>query len=145
MSGAEISAFLDAPRTAVLSTIDKRGFPHSAGMWYVVRGDEVHMWTYAKSQKALNLQREDRSCLLVEEGTLYAELKGVSIQGRARVVTDVEEITAIGRALYDRYTRPTTGVDIDDGPIVEVKRQATKRVGVVLPMTRVASWDHSKL
>lgn len=145
MTAAEVAAFLDAPRTAVLSTIDHRGFPHSTGMWYVPSASELRMWTYRKSQKAVNLGRDDRCCVLVEEGLRYDELKGLSIQGRAGIVSDFEEVVAIGRALYDRYTKPVTGVDADDGPIAEIMRQARKRIGVVVPAARTASWDHSKL
>jgi hypothetical protein len=40
---------------------------------------------------------------------------------------------------------PVTGLPFEDGPIVEVERQARKRVAIVIPMEDVASWDHSKL
>ncbi|MEA2453049.1 MAG: hypothetical protein QOG04_1759 [Actinomycetota bacterium] len=145
MTEEEIASFLAEPRTAVLSTLEKDGSPHAAAMWFVVEDDEVLMWTYAKSQKAVNLRRDPRCALHAEDGLAYSELRGVLIQGRARLVEELGDIVAIGKALYDRYTLPVTGLPVDQGPIVEVERQATKRVGIAVPMTQMASWDHRKL
>lgn len=145
MTQTEIADLLALPITGVLSTLDRSGAPHSAGMWFFHIDDEVRMWTYAKSQKAVNLKRDPRCAFLVEEGAAYNELRGVLVKGSARLVTDHAEIVAIGTALYDRYTLPATGVVVQDGPIVEIERQAHKRVGIALAMADVASWDHSKL
>ncbi|MGH2730285.1 MAG: pyridoxamine 5'-phosphate oxidase, partial [Actinomycetota bacterium] len=62
-----------------------------------------------------------------------------------RIVRDLEAVAAIGGLLYDRYTLPRTGVPLEAGPDVEIRRQATKRLGLILPIARVASWDHSKI
>jgi PPOX class probable F420-dependent enzyme len=145
MAPDEITRFLAAPRTAVLSSLDKDGAPHSAAMWFVAAGAEVLMWTYAKSQKAVNLRRDPRCALLAEEGLAYNELRGVLVTGAVTLIDDFESIRAIGIALYDRYTRPATGLPAEDGPMVEIERQARKRVGLSLPLTDVASWDHGKL
>lgn len=145
MTETEIADLLARPLTAVLSTLDRSGAPHSAGMWFVHRDAELRMWTYAKSQKAVNLKRDPRCAFLVEQGTAYNELRGVLVKGAARLVTDFNDLVSIGTALYERYTLPATGIPVQDGPIVEIERQAHKRVGIALPMEDVASWDHSKL
>ena len=145
MTPAEVDEFLNAPRTGVLSTIAKDGGPHSAGMWFVARDGALEMWTYAKSQKAVNLRRDSRAAFLVEHGENYGDLRGVLVRGRVELVTDFDSIVGIGRALYARYTEPRTGRPVDEGPIVEIERQASKRIGLVLPLVDVASWDHSRL
>lgn len=145
MTDEEVHTFLAEPRTAVLSTLEKDGSPHSAAMWFVVSGNEILMWTYAKSQKAVNLRRDPRCAIHAEDGLAYNELRGVLIKGQATVVEGFDEIVAIGKALYDRYTLPTTKLAVDQGPIVELERQAAKRVGIAVPMTDVSSWDHRKL
>ncbi|HVF52305.1 MAG TPA: TIGR03618 family F420-dependent PPOX class oxidoreductase [Actinomycetota bacterium] len=147
MTPDEVVSFLREPRTGVLSTLGPDGGPHSAGMWFVLReaDDVLWMWTYGKSQKAVNARRDPRAVFLVEDGMRYDQLKGVSIRGRLEVVTDTESIADIGMALYERYTLPATGVRAEDGPEYEIRRQATKRVGLVLPLSDVASWDHSRL
>lgn len=103
------------------------------------------MWTYAKSQKAVNLRRDPRCALHAEDGLAYNELRGVLIQGPARLIDDYLAILEIGRSLYERYSLPATGIAVDAGPIVELERQARKRIGIAVEMTRVASWDHHKV
>ena len=145
MTADEIARFLAEPRNVVLSTLDKDGGPHSAGMWFVPSGAEILMWTYAKSQKAVNLRRDPRCALLIEDGLAYDELRGILITGSVTFIEEFDAIRAIGIELYDRYTKPRMGIAVEDGPIVEIERQARKRVGVSLPVAHVASWDHRKL
>lgn len=145
MSSDEVARFLAEPRNAVLSTLDKSGAPHAAGMWFAVAGPEILMWTYAKSQKAVNLRRDPRGALLIEDGVAYDELRGVLVTGTATLIETFEDIRSIGIALYDRYTKPASGIAVEDGPIAEIERQARKRIGISLPLGDVASWDHRKL
>ena len=145
MSSDEVERFLAEPRTAALSTLDKTGAPHAAGMWFAVAGAEILMWTYAKSQKAVNLRRDPRCALLVEDGVAYGELRGVLVTGVVTLIEEFEDVRSIGMALYERYTKPGTGVAVEDGPIAEIERQARKRIGLSLPLADVASWDHRKL
>jgi PPOX class probable F420-dependent enzyme len=144
MSRAEVDSFLSSCPTAVLTTIGKDGFPHSTAMWFVLDTSErrLWMWTYAKSQKAVNLRRDSRCSFLAEQGTQYTELKGVLVRTKVALIEDFDDVGRIGKDLYRRY------VD-DNGPqgaaLEEIERQARKRVGLSLDLTRVASWDHSKL
>ena len=57
---------------------------------------------------------------------------------------DYDEIYDIGRRLYEIYTLPSTDV-LAEAAEDELRRQAGKRKGIVLPLDRVASWDHGKL
>lgn len=144
MSQEEVDGFLKVARTAVLCTNGADGFPHAIAMWFV-RGaeDELWMWTYAKSRKARNLRRDTRFALMVEAGERYEELRGVLIRGRARLLTDPKAVASIGSALYERYglTQPENAGALR----TDIERQAAKRVGVILPIERVSSWDHRKL
>src|SRR5437879_3842715 len=90
----ERTAFLDAARTIVLSTIDPHGYPHAVAMWYVMQDGHCWMTTYAKSQKALNIARDPKVALLAESGTTYDTLKGVLIRGRAELIHNVD--TCVG-------------------------------------------------
>jgi PPOX class probable F420-dependent enzyme len=145
MTTEEVRNFLSETFTAALSSISPDGIPHTVAMWFLPGDDEIRMWTYAKSQKARNLLRDPACSFMTERGEVYNELRGVQVRGRARVLTDFEAVSAIGRALYERYTLPKTGIPLQ-GPVEEeVLRQAGKRVGIALPMLDVSSWDHSKL
>ena len=149
MDDEEIGAFLQTSQTAVLSTLDRNGWPHAAAMWFVVvdgsDGGEIRMWTYRKSQKAMNLQRDPRSAFLAESGDGYADLRGVLVRGRVQILDEFHDVRAIGEALHERYVVRGGGASNDPIALAEIERQASKRVGLVLPLGRVASWDHRKL
>ena len=145
MTASEVDAFLERSRTGVLTTLGRDGFPHSVAMWFVRDDRELLMWTYRKSQKARNALRDPRAAFLLESGDGYDSLAGVMIKGRLRPIESFDEVVAIGRRLYERYTFPSSGLPYDQGPNVEVERQASKRIGLALPLAQTTSWDHSKL
>jgi len=133
--------FLDQSHTVILSTIDRRGYPHSVAMWYVVDPDgTVLMTTFAKSQKAVNLRRDPRCSLLVESGRRYEDLKGLLIRGRATLEPDTERVLDLLERVHEKYNRgPAAG--LRDA----MRHQAAKRVLIRVRPERVSSWDHRKL
>jgi PPOX class probable F420-dependent enzyme len=141
MNDEEIRAFLEEQRTLQVATIDHDGWPHLVAMWYVVIDGQIVFWTYAKSQKAVNLRRDDRLTCLVETGTRYDELRGVQIKGRAILSDDRETVQRAGEVIVERYY----------GPLDETTRRKTaeaqgaKRVVVRVQPVEIASWDHRKL
>lgn len=146
MSDREILDLLQEPHTGVLSTIGRNGFPHSVGIYYVpveTEPLEIHMWVYAKSQKAVNVRRDPRSSLLVESGRPYEDLRGVLVRGESSIVTEFESVFELGKTIYERYFAPRTGVPLADA-VAGIERQARKRASLVMTATGVASWDHSR-
>lgn len=141
MSDEEIHAFLEEGRhTLQVATIDHDGWPHLVAMWYVLMNDEIVFWTYAKSQKAVNLRRDPRLTCLVEAGEGYEELRGVQIKGRAVMNNDVETVQRIGEALWAKYAGP-----LNENIRQVVAAQAPKRVVVFVQPVEIVSWDHRKL
>ena len=136
----EIAAFLEEQRTVVCATNGRDGWPHLIPLWYVVRDGELWSWTYAKSQKVRNLERDDRATLQVETGEAYDQLRGVMIEARAVLHRATEDVAALGSEIFARYT----GGDASDAREM-VAAQAPKRVGLQFVPRRVASWDHRKL
>lgn len=141
MSDEEIRAFLQEQRILEVATIDHDGWPHLVAMWYVQINDRVVFWTYAKSQKAINLRRDDRLTCLIEAGVRYEELRGVQIKGRAIIKDDPETVQRIGEAIYERYT----GGQLNEATRQMVAKQAPKRVLVFVEPVEIVSWDHRKL
>ena len=141
MNDEEICAFLEEQRILQVATIDHDGWPHLVAMWYRLINDEVVFWTYAKSQKAVNLRRDARLTCLVEAGERYEELRGVQIKGRAVINDDLETVQRIGEDIYKRYT----GGPLNDNIRQMVAAQAPKRVLVFVEPVEVVSWDHRKL
>jgi PPOX class probable F420-dependent enzyme len=143
LSDAEVAEFLDAQRVVVVATNGPDGFPHLMPLWYVVRDGTLWGWTYAKSQKARNMERDPRATLQIEDGVDYDQLRGVMLRTEVRLHRDLETVAGIGVALVDRYSG--TGPEFD-GLRDMFRAQAPKRVGLEFVETGPrASWDHGKL
>jgi hypothetical protein len=145
MSDDEVRAFLGEERTVICATHGPRGWPHLMPLWYVLRptgdGDapQVWAWTFAKSQKVRNLERDARATLQVEAGDTYEQLRGVMFECDVVVHRDVEDIKAFGLELFERYG----GVNDDVRAMVDA--QAPKRVALQFVERVRATWDHRKL
>lgn len=142
MTADEQSAFLAEPHKMSLATIGPDGVPHQATMYYAMFDGQVGFWTYASSQKARNLARDQRCSLLVETGEGYENLCGVSIAGTVTIIEEPDEVLPIGQAVYGRYV----DFDVSEGPMLDfLKGQAIKRNAYLVQPTSVATWDHRKL
>jgi PPOX class probable F420-dependent enzyme len=141
MSSEEIAAFLDEQRVVICATHGANGWPHLMPLWYLVRGKEIWAWTYAKSQKVKNLERDSRATLQVEDGEQYDELRGVMIEARAVIHREPEPVTQFGLELFERYSGSAGGAEFGE----MVRAQAAKRVAMQFVPERVVSWDHGKL
>ena len=145
MSDDEVRTFLEEERTVICATNGPRGLPHLMPLWYVLRptGDggapEIWAWTFAKSQKALNIGRDPRATLQVEAGETYDQLRGLMLECDVVVHEDVETVRDFGLELYARYA----GVDDDVRAMVDA--QASKRIAMRFVERRRATWDHRKL
>jgi PPOX class probable F420-dependent enzyme len=137
----ERAAFLDEQRTLTCATIGRDGWPHLMPLWYVVRSGSLWAWTYAKSQKVRNLERDPRCTLQIEAGERYEELRGVMIRASCELVRDVDTVAGIGADLAVRYG----GASLSDELGEAMRRQATKRVGLHFVEQSIVTWDHRKL
>lgn len=142
MSAEEIEQFLLDNMKVQIATIGPDGTPHLTTLYYVLEDGLLAFWTYGRSQKVVNLRRDPRITCLVEAGEDYFELRGVSIQGKARLIEDYDEIRALGGRVAKRMAGD---VDLGDFGDEIVDKQARKRVGIVVEPVKVASWDHHKM
>jgi general stress protein 26 len=144
MTPDEVSSFLQRRQTVSLASIDPKGKIHLVAMWYGFHEGKVAMWTYGKSQKILNLKSNANVTMLIEDGDRYEELRGVEIVGTARVIEDRPTIEEIGASIFDRYVSP----DID-GDVAVLRegfvKSAQKRLGIIVDVEKIISWDHRKL
>jgi PPOX class probable F420-dependent enzyme len=139
LSDDEVRDFLEEHKVMQVATNGPRGLPHLTPLWFVPDGLELSGWTFAKSQKAKNLERDPRATVGIEDGVEYQELRGVMIECDVELERETEAVARVGEALVDRYA----------GGSQEMKeffrQQASKRVGLRFKPTRIASWDHRKL
>jgi PPOX class probable F420-dependent enzyme len=145
MTDDELRAFLDEQRIVQVATVGPNGRPHLVPLWYVVEaGDPPALsgWTFAKSQKAKNLERDPRATISIDDGVQYQELRGVMMECDVAVEHDPEQVANYGMALFERY-----GPGGELAPEVRemVLKQAEKRVGLRFTPTRTVTWDHRKL
>jgi|SRR5215212_2843440 len=138
MTDEERAEFLSSQSIVTVGTTGPHGRPHLMPLWYVVDGNELTGWTYAKSQKAKNLERDPRATLQVEDGVQYDQLRGVMMECDVAVERDPERVAEYGFALFEKYA---PGADLQE----MIRAQAPKRIGLRFTPTRIVSWDHRKL
>ena len=88
----ELHAFLEAQRIVTCATTGPNGRPHLMPLWYVHEGVVLKGWTFAKSQKARNLERDPRATLQIEDGVEYHALRGVMFECDVTLERDPERI-----------------------------------------------------
>jgi PPOX class probable F420-dependent enzyme len=140
MTDDEVRQFLERSRVMTMATNGPKGNPHLIAMWYALVDGEIWFETKAKSQKVVNLRRDDRLTVMVEDGETYDTLRGVAIEGRAEIVDDAEALFKVGISVWERYTGP---YEESMRPMVEM--MLNKRVAVRVRVERMRSWDHRKL
>jgi PPOX class probable F420-dependent enzyme len=145
MDEAEVLAFLDEERVMTCATLGSDGWPHLMPLWYVARGGRLWAWTFAKSQKTRNLERDPRATLQVEAGRdQYHLLRGVMLETEVTIHRDADLVTDLGLAIFGRYSGSADGAVADEVRTV-VQAQAAKRVGLEFIERKRATWDHRKL
>lgn len=140
MTPQEITDFLASQRTANLVTLGADGHPHAIAMWYALIDGEIWFETKAKAQKTVNLRRDPRCTILVEDGLTYDQLRGVSVEGTAEIVEDPDALWAVGVSVWERYNGEYSE---EIKPLVEL--MLNKRIAIRVKVDRIRSWDHRKL
>jgi PPOX class probable F420-dependent enzyme len=133
--------FLETTKTLYLASNGKDGFPHVVAMWYAIDGEDVVMTTFRKSQKVVNLRRDARCALLLEQGETYDRLKGLLLRGHCEIIDDEETTLATLARIGERSGGATPTAQALDA----MRPQARKRVTLRFRPERRASWDHAKL
>jgi PPOX class probable F420-dependent enzyme len=140
MSDAEVHAFVVERMVMQCATLGPQGRPHLVPLWYVPDDTELISWTYAKSQKAKNLERDPRATVGIEAGIQYHELRGVTFECDVEVEREPERVETYGLRLFERYAG-----ELSPEIRAMVAQQAQKRIGMRFLPSRTVSWDHSKL
>jgi PPOX class probable F420-dependent enzyme len=140
MSDQERREFLAEEHSLACATIGPNGRPHLVQLWYRPDGDRILCWTYAKSQKVRNLERDPRATLQVETGDSYGELRGVMLECDVEIERDPGRVLEEGIALATYHSG-----EPDEQARAVIAKQAPKRVVLGFTPTRIASWDHRKL
>jgi len=139
MPDTEIAELLAGPHKVQLATQVGDGTIHLVTMFDTSVGGRVTFWTYARSQKAVNLRKDPRVTCLIETGGSDDQLRGVQLVGSVEVVEDYDRVLALGRSIYRRYfADPVAGVPARED-------MARKRVAFGVDPERVVTWDHRRV
>ncbi len=146
MTKEEVDAYVQTKLTVVINSIAKDGVPHPAPMWFAVEDDgAIVMTTFTKSQKIQNLKRDPRVTLLLEDGTVYAELRGVIFHGVAELHRDTDLVVRILREINARGSGAGAADALSEAEQAGMRAQAEKRTAIRVRPTKIVSWDHRKL
>ncbi|RZT24663.1 pyridoxamine 5'-phosphate oxidase [Mycobacterium sp. BK558] len=136
LSDEQIEAFLDSrPGWAMLSTIDKDGFPHTVPLGYFRLGRDIVMGVRDGTHKVANVERNPNVSVMLEDGSTMANIRGVMFQGHARIVREPGEALEVARA-----GARARGVPESEWPTAPRPGSAYIRVTPV----RTLSWDYSE-
>lgn len=141
MTDEELWPFIEAGKSLQVATLNKDGSPHLTTLWFAVVDGAIVFETFSKSQKIVNLKRDPRISVLVEDGDRYDQLRGVSISGLATLVEDPEKVHKLAFAVM-RKMNPQVPVEALENM---AKQMAKKRSAVIVRPQRIISWDHRKL
>jgi PPOX class probable F420-dependent enzyme len=141
MTDEELWKLIEERKSLQVATLNRDGSPHLTTLWFAIVDGKIVFETYTKSQKVVNLERDPRIAVLVEAGTGYNELRGVSISGTAEVVKDPERVHVIAREVMRRNHPGVAKDEVDE----LARRMAAKRSGVIVHPEKIVSWDHRKL
>jgi PPOX class probable F420-dependent enzyme len=90
--------FLDAPRYAVVATLNPDGTALQAAIWYRLDGDTIVFNSRVGRKWPRNLERDRRVSIIVVDGQEYVELRG-----RVEIDPDPELGQAVIADLARRY------------------------------------------
>jgi nitroimidazol reductase NimA-like FMN-containing flavoprotein (pyridoxamine 5'-phosphate oxidase superfamily) len=148
MTPDEVAAYLAGNFKVQIATIGKDGEPHLVTMFYALLDGKIAFTTYKASQKVLNLRRNPTMTCLVEDGTEYAQLRGVALYGRGVIIEDPRTRSKVGRVVGSRMAGlpvPEMGEPIDPVIAEGIEQALAKRVLIVMEPDRIVSWDHGKI
>lgn len=141
MSPDEIWKFIEERKSLQVATIGADGAPHLTTLWFAIVEGDIVFETFTKSQKIVNLKRDPRIAVLVEDGIKYNELRGVAINGRAVLHDDPAVVLPYARAMVRRNQPEVPEEHVE----AAAKMMAAKRTVVVVKPEKIVSWDHRKL
>lgn len=144
MTEEEIASYLKSSKTMMLVSNGNDGYPHPMPMWFYADDEGVvFMTTFRKSQKVLNLKRDNKVSLLVESGEQYQELKSVLIYSDVEIIDDLD--TTLNTLYQVALQRGDVTSDQQNAALEGMRKSAEKRVTLKFTPKNIVTWDHSKL
>lgn len=101
---SEIGTIIREGQDLTLATLREDGWPQATTVSYASDGRRIFFGCGAQSQKARNLARDDRVSATIDlPYANWDQIRGLSIGGRARRLTDPAEMAVAGRAFLAKF------------------------------------------
>jgi general stress protein 26 len=101
---SNVLEILDAAKDLTIATVREDGYPQATIVSFVHDGLSIYFGCGRHSQKARNLERSDKvsgAAQLPYER--WDEIRGISLGGRARFVTEPPEIARVMALMVERF------------------------------------------
>ena len=85
-----VREYLNAPRFAVLATVNQDGSVQQTVMWYLLDGDTLVMNSTGSRRKTANLRRDPRVSVCVSDGYRFVTLTGRATLSDDRTVSQAD-------------------------------------------------------
>ena len=141
MDAEEIEEFIEEQKSLQVGTINSDGSIHLSTLWFAVVDGLIVFETYTSSQKVVNLERDPRITVLLEDGLEYNNLRGVMIKGTSRLVSEPSEVKKVAREVIKRNQPEIPEEMLDDA----AASLAVKRTVITVVPEKIVSWDHRKI
>ncbi len=142
MTSGEVDTFLARQKTCRVGTVTHTGQPHVTPLWFAWDGDALWLYSIVDSQRWIDLMREPRIAVVVDDGDSYDELRGVELTGTATVVGEVPRTgTGSSHGELDTPEKLFAEKYFDGSDFVNDGRHAWLRV----TPTKLTSWDFRKI
>lgn len=138
----EVWRFLDEQKILCLATINADNTPHNTPVWYAVYNKKIYFRADDNKVKVRNISRNPRVSCVVEAGVKYTELRGVTIFGRARTITDKKFRKIVNNLLLDRYAYERNYEDMPEA--WRKKYEQADRAIIEISPEKITSWDNRK-
>ena len=114
--------FISLQHVLRVATTDKNGASHNVPICHVLDGGRIYFATEKKSKKVKNLIENRKVALVCDEySEIWSYLRGVLIQGEARVISKGSEFHKLRKLLYQKYPQYERDVPIEEGKAVIIE------------------------
>lgn len=146
MDEEELAAFIEEQKSLQVACHERDGSIHLSTLWFAMVDGRFAFGTYTKSQKIVNLRRDNRITVLLEDGLEYHELRGMMVKGRAVLHAQdadggVAEVRRVALAVMSRNEPEVPEEHFE----TVVDLWAAKRTVVMVEPEQIITWDHTKL
>lgn len=142
----KIIALLDHHRIMSIATLRPDGWPQATTVGYANEGLELYFLCGLDSQKAKNLDRDDRVSLTInDDPSQVMEITGLSMAAKAEPVTDRTQAQNALRLLWSRYPEQTSVAALPEMPQPEQVRIFRVRPAVVSLLDYSKGFAHTDL